>query len=300
MDTVLTIEVVGHGAGAERERDVAQAVDRAMEWFFRIEAICSRFDTESEVSKLAARPGEPVKVSDTLFEAVRVALAVAEECDGAFDPTVGYRMAARGFDREYRTGRAVPPPSGAALGASYRDVRLDVVQRTVELTQPLMLDLGAVAKGLAIDVAARELAPLTHFAIDAGGDQFFAGRNAQGEPWSIGIRHPREPGALLESIAASDAAVCTSGDYVRVAPGGRDDDHHILDPRTGTPARLLASVTVVAPIAIVADALATAAFVLGPVQGAALLERHGVDGLLVTPALERHVVRGPRAVFGAA
>ena len=164
----------------------------------------------------------------------------------------------------------------------------------------IFLDLGAVAKGLAIDVAARELAPLTHFAIDAGGDQFFAGRNAQGEPWSIGIRHPREPGALLESIAASDAAVCTSGDYVRVAPGGRDDDHHILDPRTGTPARLLASVTVVAPIAIVADALATAAFVLGPVQGEALLERHGVDGLLVTPALERHVVRGPRAVFGAA
>ena len=74
--------------------------------------------------------------------------------------------------------------------------------------------------------------------------------------------------------------------------GSADGGHHILDPRTGVSAMALASASVVAPTAMVADALATAAFVLGPVDGLALLERHGVDGLLVTPALERFTTAG--------
>jgi thiamine biosynthesis lipoprotein len=77
----------------------------------------------------------------------------------------------------------------------------------------------------------------------------------------------------------TDAAVCTSGDYER--------GEHLVDPRTGTPSSLAASVTVVAPTAMLADALATAAFILGPVEGLALLERHGVEGLILTPSLER-------------
>ena len=82
------------------------------------------------------------------------------------------------------------------------------------LHRPLLLDLGAVAKGLAIDMAARELQPFENFAIDAGGDLYFGGCNAAGEPWSVGIRHPRGDG-LLDTLRVSDAAVCTSGDYER-------------------------------------------------------------------------------------
>jgi thiamine biosynthesis lipoprotein len=148
-----------------------------------------------------------------------------------------------------------------------------------------VLDLGAVAKGLAIDMAARELRPFGDFAIDAGGDLYLAGCNAEGEPWSVGIRHPRQPGAVLETLRVSGVAVCTSGDYER--PAVRAGGHHIMDPRAGRPVDGLASVTVVAPTAIVGDALATAAFVLGRTAGPALLERHGVDGLFVTPDLER-------------
>jgi len=91
----------------------------------------------------------------------------------------------------------------------------------------------------------------------------------------------------------SDTAVCTSGDYERVGPGA-DAGHHVLDPRTGRSPGALASVTVVAPSAMVADALATAAFVLGPVEGLRLLERSGVDGLMVSPTLERFATRGMR------
>ena len=155
------------------------------------------------------------------------------------------------------------------------------------LARPLVLDLGAVAKGLAIDMAARELSPLENYAIDAGGDIYVAGCNPHGDRWSIGIRHPRHSEQLLDSIRVSNMAVCTSGDYERRGPRA----HHILDPRTGTSADAIASVTVVAPTAMAADALATAAFVLGPTSGIQLLERHGVNGLMVSPTLERYSTR---------
>jgi thiamine biosynthesis lipoprotein len=144
-------------------------------------------------------------------------------------------------------------------------------------------------------MAARELNPLEHYAIDAGGDVYVAGLNPDGAPWSVGIRHPRCHDQLIESLSVSNVAVCTSGDYERK---DSEDGHHILDPRTGVSANAVASVTVVAPTAMVADALATAAFVLGPIDGIRLLERHGVDGLMVTPALERYATRGMRSASG--
>ncbi len=287
MGTLVTIEAVGPvPGGGEGERDAV--VRRALDWFRRVEATCNRFDPESELRRLSARVGEAVPASPLLFEAVRFALALAEETDGAFDPTVGAALEARGFNRHYRTQLPAGPFPGpaAAKTATFRDVRLDERRRTITLLQPLVLDLGAVAKGLAIDLAARELQPLRNFLVDAGGDLYLGGRNAQGRPWSIGIHHPRQPGEVLETIEAEDTAVCTSGDYERRAPQP-GAGHHIIDLRTGAAAGGAASVTVLAPSAMVADGLATAAFVLGPQAGIELLERHGADGIIVTPALER-------------
>jgi thiamine biosynthesis lipoprotein len=168
---------------------------------------------------------------------------------------------------------------------------------TITLLRPLLLDLGAVAKGLAIDLAARELRELGDYAIDAGGDLYLAGCSPAGGPWSAGIRHPREEGHLVGAIRVSNRAVCSSGDYERRTSGG---DHHILDPRSGSCAAGVASATVVAPTAMLADALATAAFVLGAVDGLRLLDRHGVDGLIVSESamgLERHATRGMFSVY---
>ncbi|HEY9227307.1 MAG TPA: FAD:protein FMN transferase, partial [Gemmatimonadaceae bacterium] len=272
MGTVVTIEVV---SDEQREREAA--VERAVGWFRHVEARCNRFDPSSEIARLAHHVGAPTPVSETVFEAIQFALAVARETDGAFDPTIGLRMESRGFDRDYRSGAVVHTSLAASRRATYRDVELDADRRTVTLHEPLLLDLGAVAKGLAVDMAARELAAFENFAIDAGGDLYVAGHNAAGVPWSVGIRHPRLPDALIETLHVSNVAVCTSGDYERRARG----EHHILDPRSDEPAALAASVSVVAPLAMVADALATAAFVLGPDRGLALLERHGVQGLIV-------------------
>jgi thiamine biosynthesis lipoprotein len=183
----------------------------------------------------------------------------------------------------------VRSPLAAVDGVSYLDVELDEVARTIALRRPLTLDLGAVAKGLAVDAAARELARFQDFAIDAGGDLYLGGRNPRGEPWRVGIRHPRRDGELIDWLHVSNQAVCTSGDYERRGAAG---ENHILDPRSGTAAQGVASATVVASGAMLADALATAAFVLGPAEGIDLLNRMGVEGMIVTQDLMRYQTRG--------
>jgi thiamine biosynthesis lipoprotein len=291
MGTIVTIEIVD-GNHADDD-SLTSAIDDAFEWFRQVERLCNRFDPESELSQLTQRVGAPVPASELLYAAVEFALIVAEDTGGAFDPTVGRDMEARGFNRDYRDGRIVHTDLPAHT-VSYRNVKLDPEQKTITLIRPLLLDLGAVAKGLAIDLAARELADFRNYAIDAGGDLFMAGHNGAGQPWSVGIRHPRRDSEIIERVRVSDAAVCTSGDYERRSPDA-GSGHHILDPRLGQSAESAVSATVVAPTAMLADALATAAFVLGPVEGVRLLERHGVDGVLRSPALERFATRGMRS-----
>jgi thiamine biosynthesis lipoprotein len=295
MGTLVTIHVV------HPDTEAGVAIDRAFGWFQAIEARCTRFVWDSELIQLSARPGVPVPTTAILFEAVRFALRVAEESGGAFDPTVGHRMEARGFNREHRTGEAIHTASSPGDHVTWRDVQLDPDKRTITLLRPLTLDLGAVAKGLAVDTAARELERFRDFAINAGGDLYMGGLNPRGEPWSVGVRHPRREGASIDWLRVSNQAVCTSGDYERRIPGSAADqsdfnsggsEHHILDPRIDASPRTVASATVVAPGAMLADALATAAFVLGPAEGIRFLDRMGVEGLIFTPNLGRYATRG--------
>jgi thiamine biosynthesis lipoprotein len=298
MGTVVTIHVLGDAVRLDQDTDLTaqreHAVARALEWFHRVEESCTRFEAHSEVMQLAARVGVPVPVSALLYEAVQFALAVAAESGGAFDPTVGFAMESLGFNREYRTGQLIRTPLECNGSVSYRDVRLDADHRTITLLRPLILDLGAVAKGMAVDLAACELRPFQNFAINAGGDLYLAGYNPDREPWSIGIRHPRQEKELIDSLRVSNRAVCTSGDYERRS-SEENGGHHILDPRTAASANGVASVTVVAPTAMLADAIATAAFVLGPSEGIQLLDRLGIDGLIISPTLEQYATRGMRA-----
>jgi thiamine biosynthesis lipoprotein len=284
MDTHISIAV-----GAEPGRDWDSAIDRALSWFERVEESCSRFDPNSEVLQLTAQVGTPVVASPLLFEAVRFALSVAEASDGAFDPTVGHTLERRGFNRNYRTGEYISTAVDMD-SVSWRDVILDPERRTITLRHPLVLDLGAVVKGMAIDLAARELATALSFAIDAGGDLYVHGMNPEGRLWRIGIRHPRAAGQLLGTVEVSNQAICTSGDYERVAEGA--EGHHILDPRSGSSVEAVASVTVIGPTAMVADAVGTAAFVLGPARGRRFVESQGLAGLIVTPTLQEYRTRG--------
>jgi thiamine biosynthesis lipoprotein len=196
-------------------------------------------------------------------------------------------MEARGFTQHYQSGAESGSGATVEPGVTYRDVVIDPEHRTVTLVRPLVLDLGGVAKGLAVDLAASALREYRNFVVDAGGDLFLGGLNAQDEPWRVGIRHPRREGQTIAMLRVSDRAVCTSGDYERRS--GSDGDSHLMDARTSEPARAAISATVLAPTALVADAFATAAFVLGPADGIRFLADHDVEGLIVDASLGEHV-----------
>ncbi len=284
LGTRVTIQVV-----STRPKD---EVDIQMEQAFSairfVEQVCSRFDEESPVRRLTAQVGNPVTVPVILFEAIRFALQVSALTGGAFDPTVGQVMEKHGFNRHYLTGQEVELAFQVEESVSYRDVVIDEPHRTVLLLKPLVLDLGAVAKGLAVDLAAKELSDCEGFSIDAGGDILVRGQNPQQEPWRVGIAHPLRKGDTLVSLQVPDMAVCTSGNYERVSPLD-ETIHHLLDPRSGTlPSDVLSS-TVLAPYAMLADAFSTAAFILGREKGLQLLEDVGLQGVLITPSLDLHM-----------
>jgi FAD:protein FMN transferase len=291
MDTVVSIDIAGDPSQAEEP----EAIDRAFGWFSAVDSACTRFDPASELMRLCATVETQVPVSATLFEAVRFAVTVARLSGGAFDPTVGGLMEHRGFNRNYRTGQHVAPHPPEVPRPNYRDIEVDETHNTITLHRPLVIDLGAVAKGLAVDLAARELAGFRNHAIDAGGDVYVSGRNREGSPWRVGVRHPRQP-AIWCVLELSDAAVCTSGDYARPLDAV---EHHLVDPRTGRSPRELASTTVVASTAMLADALSTAAFVLGRKRGLRLLEQQGVEGLILDRTMGAAMTSGFARLYGA-
>jgi thiamine biosynthesis lipoprotein len=277
MDTLVNVQVISEEPASLLE----PRVRRALDWFDVVERVCTRFDPRSEVMQLIERVGRPTRVSPLLFEAVAFALDLAEQTDGAFDPTVGAAMERLGFDTHYQSGERVHTTVDSGR-TSFRDVAIDRRHQTVTLRRRLVLDLNAVSKGLAIDLAARALESCPDFFIEAGGDVYVRGHNALGEPWHVGIQHPRADGLLTRTVHHTHAAICTSGDYERRAPDAHGSGH-ILDGRTRQSVGDLASVTVVAPTAMAADGLSTAAMVLGRDRGLRFLKEQGVGGLLVAP-----------------
>lgn len=290
MGTVVSIRLVGRG-GREEE---AAATRRALAAMREVEETLSRFDPESELSRLCQRPGEVVPVSPLLFYALKMARGAAEATEGAFDPTVGGAMEAAGFNRHYLTGEEVVS-RGTEAFATYRDIHLIEDDCSVHLDRPMVLDLGAVAKGLAVDLAARALDGFEGYAVDAGGDVYVGGVDPDGNRWTVGIEDPVEPARIRGRITLTNLAICTSGNYRRRSPKN-PTHHHLYNPRTKRSAEGFLALTVVAPLAVLADVSATAGFVLGPEQGMAWLETQelaaaGVtaDGRMVhTPAMAEY------------
>src|SRR5580693_8575256 len=129
MGTLVTIQIVGSAS----EDSAHAAMDRAFGWFHEIEARCSRFSERSELMLLTAQAGVAVPASAILYQAVQFALMVAEATGGAFDPTIGHRMHAHGFNREHRTGEIVRNLCAPDDDISYRDVQVDPDRRTITL-----------------------------------------------------------------------------------------------------------------------------------------------------------------------
>ncbi len=278
----------------------AAAAERAFAEIERIESLMSEWRNESEISRVNREAtAAAVPVGPDLYKVLSRGVEIGKASGGAFDISWA---AFRGVWDFKTQPPALPDPTRVAQAVGrvdYRKVVLDAKKSTVRLGLPGMaLGLGGIAKGYAVDRAAAVLidAGFSNFVVSAGGDMLTRGSKA-GQPWIVGVQHPRaEFGVLLARVASKDEAVVTSGDYERYFMVGEKRYHHILDVRTGQPARGAMSVTVLSRNAMDADALATAAFVLGPKKGLALLEQHpGVEGLIVDSRGEIQMTGGARA-----
>lgn len=264
-----------------------EAADAAFREIERLEALLSSYRPESDISRIDSNAGKgAIPVSPETFEVAKEALRVARLTDGAFDPTVGALARAWGPSGE----KGVVPSKEEVeklLGfVDYKGVILDEEGLLIGLAKEGMsLNLGGVAKGYITGKAAQELRArgVTRGIVRAGGDMvvFQSDDDGSGKPFTIGIKHPRKDG-LLGEVHIENGSAPTSGDYERFFEKDGVRYHHILDPRTGFPARGAQAVTLAAGDPTKADALATGVFVMGPVKGMELIERlEGVEGLIV-------------------
>jgi len=224
------------------------------------------------------------------FEVIDYALSVYEETGGAYDPAAGALVNLWGFGalkRYDQAGFYAPAHEAVAAALAQRAAgqpRLDRAGRRLYQPGGAILDLSSVAKGYAVDCLARRLEALgvRHFLVEVGGELRGAGVKADGQPWWVALEGVPDAAADASSVPQSvvalhGLAVATSGDYRRYFHHARGRASHTLDPRTGYPiAGEVASVTVLAPTCMAADALSTALSVLGVDAGLAYADARGL------------------------
>jgi thiamine biosynthesis lipoprotein len=239
----------------------------------RIEDLLSKYELDSEVSRLN-KSGKLNVSPDTLY-IIKKAKEFWLITDGAFDITVGPLMDLWGFtDKKYRLPQKPEIESALNLVGSDKII-IDESKNVVEFKLPGMkIDLGGVAKGYALDCAAKKLKEnnIKSCLINAGGQVYCLGAKSA-KPWKVAIKSPRSSD-ITEYLQLQDQSAATSGDYEQYFV--KDDKRymHILNPKTGYPAdKGIISVTVIAPSGLTADALSTSIFVLGKAKGLSLAER---------------------------
>jgi thiamine biosynthesis lipoprotein len=285
MGTGYVVKLAGATPGAARLEALRADVQAALDG---VDRGMSLYRPQSELMRLNRQPASlPLALSRGLFEVLAAGQRVAELSQGAFDVTVAPLVDAWGFGPSKR--REVPAADAVQSGRAavdYRSLRLDAQQRTASKAHGMLqADLGGIAKGYGVDLAARaiEALGLEDYMIEVGGEVRTRGRNAAGQPWQIGIEEPDAvPQRARRVVPLSGRAMATSGDYrIYFEQAGRRYSHEI-DPRSAAPiAHGLASVTVIADDCMAADALATALIVLGPQAGWALAQRQGLAAYFI-------------------
>ena len=269
----------------DRGTEAAEAIARrGMEEAERIERKYSRFLPGSIISQINRNAGRtPVAVDAETVELVETALRLAEVTRGAFAPTVG------AFRRvwNFRDGKVPTREEVEALLPLVDCRQVSVRNGTVFLRREGMeLDLGGIGKEYAVDRVAARLRRegVESAVVNLAGDLCTVGTRGDGRPWKVGVQDPRQRGKIRFALRLlGEGGVASSGDYERffIKEGVRY--HHLLDARTGWPARGVASATTLASTAFAAGLAATASFLLGPEEGLDYLERtEGLEGAIIT------------------
>ncbi|UXY15291.1 FAD:protein FMN transferase [Chitiniphilus purpureus] len=232
--------------------------------------------------------GTPGEADAELVELIQQARDYAQRSDQLFNPAIGGLIGLWGFHQDNPPQH---PPDAAqrdrwvAMAPTLDDLAIDA-DRIASRNTAVRLDLGGIAKGWALDRAARYLrrARVYHALINIGGNVLALGRKGQ-EPWQVGLRHPRQPRAMAVIALHDGEAIGTSGDYQRYFEAGGTRFAHLIDPRSGMPARQMQAATVIAPPTLAAgaisDALTKPIFIGGRERALDYAGRFGVKDVLI-------------------
>jgi thiamine biosynthesis lipoprotein len=275
-------------AWTARDAEAREAFQAVFSEFDRLDALLSVWKPDSDIVRLNAAAGrEPVAIAGETREVLAAALEAHARTRGAFDVTFGRLAEVWKFDHDQ--DNRVPTEAEIRERLPFVDARaivLDPGRNTAFISRKgVRVHLGGIGKGFAVDRAARILRDrgFSDFMIQAGGD-LYVGGGRDGQPWRLGINDPRGPAdESFATLKLTDATLSTSGDYERFFFADGVRYHHLIDTRTGQPARGCRSVSIVARTALQADWLSTGVFVLGPVEGMALVEAlPDVEAVIVT------------------
>jgi thiamine biosynthesis lipoprotein len=283
------IDLMGTRVSVELWHEDEQAglalVEAVLDEYRRIDYLMSTYRAESEISRVNDEAAiAPVAIGDELLNLIQTSIELSVASGGAFD--ISYESVGYLYDFRAEVHPDTEQISALIDAVDYRRIEVDPEARTVHFGLPGMrINLGGIAKGYAVEQGARILrqAGVEHALLNAGGDSRVIG-DRRGQPWIIGIRHPRLEDQVATRLPLVDEAISTSGDYERFFEEDGRRYHHILNPATGEPTETLLSATVIGPDATWTDALATTIFVLGAEAGFDLIDRYpGFEAIVVEP-----------------
>lgn len=245
IGTAWTIDIYSPIAPAAA-RELEAAIRRRIDEY---DTHYSRFRTDSLVTAMATQAGT-YRLPDDARALFAIYRTLYEQTDGAMTPLIGQVLADAGYDASYsfHSKTLQTPPAWDAV--------MTYTHPQLQLKQPVLLDFGAAGKGHLIDIIGELIAQhaVHDYCIDAGGDILYHRTTPQ--PMRIGLEHPRTPGQVIGVATIHNQSICGSAGNRR-AWGAY---HHIIDPRSLASPRHIQALWVVAPSALVADALATALF----------------------------------------
>ena len=213
----------------------------ARQFINRSEQRFTRFSEDSELADLNRSAGVWFQASDEMFQVLQEALRLAFETDGLFNPAILPALKQAGYDRsmdDIRTSASRIEHPQEAEKQDFRQIQLDPSRKSIRMPQGMQVDLGGIAKGWIAEQAARRLAKMSEVcAVSAGGDVFLINLPEGEIDWEIGLENPLEPEKNLAILHVKPGAVATSSTAKRQWQHNGQLQHHLIDPRSGKPAR---------------------------------------------------------------
>lgn len=262
LGTVVEIQV------RDDDKNADDAISKAFEEMKRIDDLFTTFNDQSPVFKINNQIDTIIKVDAEIYKLIVLCDSITKLSDGCFDVSLNNIIKAWGFDFDNFRVPAKSEIDSASILSGWNNIKI-LAEDKIFKKRKVELNFGAIAKGYAVDKAIEVLknSEIKEALVNAGGEISVIGNN-----WTVGIQHPRKINSIIKKIKLNENTIATSGDYEQYFEVDGIRYHHILDPKTGYPSTGLQSVTIINKSNTLADALATAVFVMGKEKGMKLIE----------------------------